>query len=467
MRMLAGTTWGCTKKSMLIIYKQLIRPILDYGAIAYSSACKKHLDRLEHLQNQAMRIATGAMHGTRTDALQVDCGITSLCLRRLAQQIDFAVKIKSTADHVSEDVLLDHWTNHYGKFKLNNLPFRCKTDKFFQDNPNLNYAPTALGKLQPWLYKEIIVNTDLANHVSKKDSPEMILSLAMDLIDQYKTSTCFYTDASRTKEGLVGIGTFSPQHEIRISLRISNNVSIYTGEMLAIKTAILNYIQIKDNRNGSYLPPLVIFSDSLSVLKTIQNNTPSSRPDITTDIMELAYTVPDKISLVWIPSHVGIPGNETADELANKATSNKEIDRECKLSYQENKRIIHQYINNIWQENWKKSNSQYSKIQPLVSTTVKYTCTSRGKERLITRLRLDQCQLNHYLHKIGVHQSGLCEQCQVPETTLHYLLQCPQTKIPELLNVKCRELQMEATLGNILSNKETCDIIFRNTHRRL
>jgi ABC-type Na+ transport system ATPase subunit NatA len=38
MRAVAGNTWGACKSTLLTMYKTLIRPIIDYGCIAYDSA---------------------------------------------------------------------------------------------------------------------------------------------------------------------------------------------------------------------------------------------------------------------------------------------------------------------------------------------------------------------------------------------------------------------------------------------
>jgi len=38
MRAVSGTKWGATHKSLITIYRTLIRPVLDYGAAAYDSA---------------------------------------------------------------------------------------------------------------------------------------------------------------------------------------------------------------------------------------------------------------------------------------------------------------------------------------------------------------------------------------------------------------------------------------------
>jgi len=40
MRAVAGNSWGANKKVLLTIYRSLIRSVIDYGSIAYNSACE-------------------------------------------------------------------------------------------------------------------------------------------------------------------------------------------------------------------------------------------------------------------------------------------------------------------------------------------------------------------------------------------------------------------------------------------
>ena len=87
MRAISGNGWGACKKTLLTIYKALIRSILDYGDVAYSSACKRQLDRLSCIQTEALRLCCGAPKGTSTSALQNECGELPLHLRRLENSI--------------------------------------------------------------------------------------------------------------------------------------------------------------------------------------------------------------------------------------------------------------------------------------------------------------------------------------------------------------------------------------------
>jgi len=65
-------TLGCKQKILLVIYRGLIRSILDYGAIAFDSMNNTNKQKLDSIQAQALRIVCGAARGTPTAALLVN-----------------------------------------------------------------------------------------------------------------------------------------------------------------------------------------------------------------------------------------------------------------------------------------------------------------------------------------------------------------------------------------------------------
>ena len=104
MRAISGTRRGATHRSLITIYRTLIRSVIDYGAAAYDSASASQLQRIDSIQYSALRLCCGAMKGTAAAALQVECGEIPLQLRRLQQQIKFASKVKATPTHVAKSI---------------------------------------------------------------------------------------------------------------------------------------------------------------------------------------------------------------------------------------------------------------------------------------------------------------------------------------------------------------------------
>ena len=103
---------------------------MDYGAIAYDSAAKTHLAKLDHIQYQALKIACEAMKGILAEAFNVECDELPLQLQRWKAQIEHAVKVRSTPNQPAKHVYEVHWTQYYGKFTENNRPLNENINVF-------------------------------------------------------------------------------------------------------------------------------------------------------------------------------------------------------------------------------------------------------------------------------------------------------------------------------------------------
>ena len=75
---------------------------------------------------------------------------------------------------------------------------------------------------------------------------------------------------------------------------------------------------------------------------------------------------------------------------------------------------------------------------------------------LIFRLRMGHAGVNFYLNRFGMTESELCQNCQVPETILHFLLECDNHRTQrEILLGKLRAIGiMNPNLKIILGGDE-------------
>jgi len=138
-----------------------------------------------------------------------------------------------------------------------------------------------------------------------------------------------------------------------------------------------------------------------------------SRPNFLTEIFDLIRIYNININFIWLPSHIGLKGNELADRLANLAISGNYIYIDIGLELSEAYDLVDRYVSGKWQHNLENeaTGSHYRLIQRNVSTK-KILHPSRHKNVVLTRLRLGECCLNAYLHQIGKHPNGLCSSCK-------------------------------------------------------
>ncbi|GFS15089.1 RNA-directed DNA polymerase from transposon X-element [Elysia marginata] len=79
-----------------------------------------------------------------------------------------------------------------------------------------------------------------------------------------------------------------------------------------------------------------------------------------------------KVVLVWIPSHVGIPGNEKVDELA-KLALNQEIHDDKQVIWSDLKLKVNTYLEQLWQTDWDtKVNNKLHEIRPNLKERLNY-----------------------------------------------------------------------------------------------
>jgi hypothetical protein len=82
MKALAGTTFGQYKETLLLTFKCLIRPLIDFGsAIYYPNASKTSIKMLQTVQNSTLRIATSNHMMASIEHLHAESWwiVTSVC----------------------------------------------------------------------------------------------------------------------------------------------------------------------------------------------------------------------------------------------------------------------------------------------------------------------------------------------------------------------------------------------------
>ncbi|GBN53715.1 hypothetical protein AVEN_24938-1 [Araneus ventricosus] len=125
------------------------------------------------------------------------------------------------------------------------------------------------------------------------------------------------------------------------------------------------------------------------------------------------------IIFCWVPSHVGISGNETADAIAKFASAF--LLRA--LSYPDIKKSFVSHLFSAWQQTWSlQSNNKLHSVKPSIGLwSIEPT---REVDVKLTRLRVGHTRFTHK-HLIFGERAPVCPTCHQNFTVHHILIECP------------------------------------------
>jgi len=88
--MLANINWGADTETLLLIHNSIIRPMIDYGSIFYSTAKKSTLKILDIILNLGLRLSIGAFKSSPIESIYIIAGELPLKYRRKKLLLKFA-----------------------------------------------------------------------------------------------------------------------------------------------------------------------------------------------------------------------------------------------------------------------------------------------------------------------------------------------------------------------------------------
>ena len=398
MEHITSLSGGANYHVLRSFYVHAIRPIIEYSSPALANLTDTQIRSLEVAQNNALRLILGAPMWTRLCNLQMECNIPPLysritalnarvIARALSQPRDapFVNRVKIELCRNPNFPIPNTWLAGMGRAAR-----KCNLCEEL-----LSRKPNSLNELYrgraPWEEFPATFNfTELPN--SKANCTEQQLKgAAEEAMRKVYTEGCteYFTDGS-VDNSIPATGARVFSTHFTGSWRLSNTCSTLQTELIAILKALEYSL---NNGNGT----VVIHTDSKSALQAIQKEDMKENSLLMSSIvacLELHKVRNGPVCLNWIPSHIGIPGNESADRLANESLRTDTIAIKVQLSLGQVKVMAKEYEKKSLIENhqmWTDNNARFAtwyrqathmNPHPIAQST------TRNLQTIIHRLRL-------------------------------------------------------------------------------
>ena len=438
LRALSSTKWGCTRYLLRRVYVAYIRSKIEYGSIILTKVKPNLLQKLEVVQNQAMRCILGSWRTSPILSLQVESFLPPIMTRFKYLYLRWSNKIR--ASNLS-------WILSTGRREM------CRTlcENYAEISnemqfPKMNTSPTSqICAIKPWCDLEGRVSVDMIGCEGLTEGA----NIEAQMKAAYTGFSHIYTDGSKLQDGSTAAAVYVDSFDIVLTYKLSPYHSVLGAELFAI----LEALQFVD-RNLPH-EKVVVFSDSQSALYIIRNTRQTSYRAVSQPIQSLLQRR-ENVQLQWVKAHIGIKGNETADRAANLAHQNirstwtvlskEELDTQLKCTFIE-------YWNQTWKQNVNltQKGKHMSSLLENIEGTEWMSLKNRRAETAISRLRIGHVGLNENMHRFQLRDSPLCDRCGINESIDHFIMHCPEyTEERIILRREFQDLDVAFTLKNVL-----------------
>ena len=433
-------SWGCSLEAQRMIYVQFIRPSLEYGSPAWGPwSSVSSIQKLQRVQNEALRSIAGLTATCPVDFLHLETGIEPLQDRFAKNNRLMRERYMRMPDDDSRKVLMEKQARVRLKTRKG---LRHATDEYPGE---ANFARAVSRPcLPPWRRTKITFDKVPLDKKKSEYSTEELRTRTEEKIKELEAEAVIYTDGStsgRQENG--GAGMYAQNRRDGTEERLCWPAGRYCASYGAECVAFLKAIEWAE---GNELTSIAICTDSLSLQQALESDSWRDAEDWIGDIKEALFKWDGRVTIMWIPSHCGVDGNEVADKLADEGA--KLPQEGIPVTHATAKARIRR---TQWSLGHTRAEETYGERRcPKYQVERRWP---RNMRSLYARLRTGHAkQLREYLYKIDAEDDPYCDCGLMEEQTIkHLLCDCPQ-----LARARAMESQEQVTMQHMTTDPEMC-----------
>ena len=425
-------------KSLLDITNATILSKIDYGLTIYGFTSKRNLSMLKTIYHTAIRRSLGAFRTSPIKNILAEAGVLSIEDRRDLLTGHIIRKIsnpkKSKLLEITKKKLKRKRTPKKQSALDKSIDF-AKTHHIVLEN-----TPIKKQNNPPWNIRETSLVLNLSTLKKDETNPEIFLAEFQSIVAAHTNYLLIFTDGSKSQHGTGFSIVVQQRHQSNFTQTylLPQYASVFTAEAEAILTACNYAVSVKMKT--------LICSDSLSSLTAIENvNCNNPTICIIRDIL-----INNKnIKIIWIPSHIGIRGNEEADQAA-KSISTYPLRTLPFFNKKDIKNEVNSIIKTKTLEEWTSYTHIYKTFNPDKSQINFPTTVSRRETIVYTRFRLGHTRLTHKF-LFDPTSATDCIFCLNETMSVHHLIQDCPIVFSACLNI-CTKSPLELLKNNSEEN---------------
>lgn len=443
LKMLNHPKWGLNRVVLKRLFTIYCRPITDYGSCLYQSAKPNIKSKLNSAYNTTIRLISGALRSSPLISLYTESSIPPLDLRYTHILKNIIVNIASNSSHVLYPKLCNLCQDDIHSFGNKPKPTLIRAKELNLIDFDISHVFKYTSPHEPWI-KSIKFYNPFKNRKSNMSNVE-VKALYNEHRQQCNEYIPCFTDGSKSPD-YTGFAYII--ENIGLNYKLNPMSSVFTAEIMAIHKTILFII---NDFSSITKKKFIIYSDSRSSLEAIQN--PFSSNPFVNAIKDLILfnNLNISIKLAWIPSHMGLSGNENADKLAKDQYLSQKVDL---ITKEDIKTLSKNLLLEKWNSNWLDT-PLTNKLRNIKETTTEWITSNRASRReeiVLTRLRIGHTFLTH-LYLFKQENPPICDFCQSNHTNIQLTIKHIFLECTALVNAR-RKFNIQSSLRLNLGDEE-------------